>query len=372
MNRSSSMQDALRGKRASWFRAPGRVNLMGDHTDYNEGFVLPMAIQLDCMIASVRKPNGPVTVRSLNVDETVTVAADGSDDPSTVDPGWGRYVGGVVIALAERGRASIGMDAVVSSTVPLGSGLSSSAALEVAIAIALLDAGGLELPKVDIAVACRHAEQIATGVPCGIMDQMISLLGRRGRAMLIDCRTLETRAIRIPKEVAVVAVHSGISRRLNESAYAERRNSCIAAAAAMGLSSLRDADLDQADSNPRARHVVTENARVLSTVDALEAGDIDEAGKLFLESHQSLRDDYQVSTPELDTLVEALVNAGAAGARLTGAGFGGCVVALADGRRAESIAEEAAAAYARQTGLQPTVFICNPVAGSGKVNAENG
>lgn len=343
---------------------------MGDHTDYNEGWVLPMAIQLDCVIASVRSRGAQVTVRSLDMGEEVTVAADGSDDPSSAEPEWGRYVAGVVTALARRGRAAVGIDSAISSTVPPGSGLSSSAALEVAVALALLEASRFELPKLDIAIACRQAEQMATGLPSGIMDQMVSLLGRRGHALLIDCKSLETHPVRLPAGIAVIAVHSGIARRLAGSEYAQRRKSCVAAAEALGLTSLREADYEQVASNPRARHVVTENSRVLRTVHTFESGDSGEAGRLFAESHESLRTDFEVSTPELDALVEALLGSGAAGARLTGGGFGGCVVALVDEQRADAIAEEAAASYTKKTGLRPTVYMCTPVAGAGKVKPE--
>jgi galactokinase len=237
------------------------------------------------------------------------------------------------------GLPHVGLDADVSSTVPVGSGLSSSSALAVAFAVALSVAAGVELPPEEVARACQRAETAATGVPGGIMDQLTSVRGRAGCALLIDCRTLEVSPVPLG-EVDLVVVDSGLPRRLAHSAYAERRAHCEAVAARLGVAALRDAALRQVEDDPRARHVVTENARVLAAADALAAGDAARVGRLMLESHASLRDDYEVSTPELDTLVDRLVAAGALGARLTGAGFGGSVVALAASGEGERIAGE--------------------------------
>jgi galactokinase len=348
------------------FRAPGRVNLIGDHTDYNEGFVLPLAIDLECVVRA--EPADGVRVRSRQLDGEVRVPSDGSADPAAAG-GWARYVAGVVRALAERGRPPAGIDAVVSSTVPVGSGLSSSAALEVAVALALCDAAGFELPPSDLALACRDAEEQATGVPCGVMDQLASLRGRAGHALLIDCRTLAVEPIALPRGLAVVVVHSGLPRALADSAYAERRGACEAAAARLGVRSLRDATAEQVAGDPRARHVVAENARVLRAAAALRAGDLDALGPLLRESHRSLRDDFEVSTPELDALVGALEAAGALGARLTGAGFGGCVVALAHDAEAARVAGAAAESYRAATGLEPTVFHPRAADGAGRIPA---
>ena len=361
-DRAKQITAALGAQRpARWFRAPGRVNLMGDHTDYNEGFVLPAAIDLDCLLAAAPRTDGRVTVRSLDAGGLVDVPADGSADPPRVEPPWGRYVAGVVRALAERGRAPVGIDAVVASTVPAGSGLASSAAFEVACALALADAAELELSRRDLALACQEAEQAATGVRTGIMDQLASLAGVESCASLIDCRTLDAVPIPLSEELALVIVHSGRARRLDESAYEQRRDASEAAARALGLPALRDATPAQVADDPLARHVVSENARVLATARALVAGDTDALGRLFAESHASLRDDYAVSTPELDALVRALLDAGALGARLTGAGFGGCVVALSDRSRAHAVAAGATARYQAETGLEPTPFVCRAV-----------
>jgi len=298
-------------------RAPGRVNLIGDHTDYNDGFVLPLAIDRDCRVLG-RGTRGELELRFL----------DGGDENSF------RIANAVRDALG----LDIGLDAEVTSTVPVGSGLSSSSALAVALATAFCEAEGLRLPPVELARACQAAETAATGVPGGIMDQLTSVAGLEDNALLIDCRSLEVTPVPLPETIGVVVVDSGLPRRLAGSAYAERRAACEAAAARLGLKALRDATPEQVANDPRARHVVSENGRVLAAADALSTGNLDELGRLMLESHVSLRDDYEVSTPELDTLVGRLVDAGASGARLTGAGFGGCVVAVARAKEAERIA----------------------------------
>jgi galactokinase len=320
------------------FRAPGRVNLIGDHTDYNGGFVLPLAIDLECVVRAQPRSDGIVRIASDEFTTVVELPADGAAPPQEVVPRWGRLVAGMLSSLARRGRAAVGIDAHVSSTLPVGGGLSSSAALEVAIGLALCDVSGLSLSTVDLAQACQEAEMLATGVPCGIMDQLASLCGRRDSVLLIDCRSLEVEPLPLPPEVAVLVVDSGVPRALADTAYAERRAECETIAKALGVSSLRDTTPAQVAGEPRARHVVSENRRVLAFADALRHGDIDALGPLLLESHASLRDDFEVSTPELDSLVEDAVRAGALGARLTGAGFGGSVVVLAPAGSAQPIA----------------------------------
>ncbi len=284
-------------------------------------------------------------------------------------PGFGRYVAAVVRELAALGRPPVGLDAVLASDVPLGSGLSSSAALEVACAVALAGVAEWEPDLIELAQACRAAEELATGVAGGIMDQLVSISGRADHAMLIDCRSLELQPVPLPPDLAVVAVHSGLSRTLAGSAYAERRRACEELAQTLGHASLREATLEEVVDNPLGRHVVTENARVLDAARALEDGDLTRLGGLLDESHASLRDDFRVSTPELDVLVEELVAAGAAGARLTGAGFGGCVVAACDASRASEIAEEAALRYRARVRFEPTVFTCRAVDGAGPMHA---
>lgn len=346
------------------FRAPGRVNLIGDHTDYNEGYVLPLAIDLECRVRSEARDDGLVRLRSVELGSEVEVPADGSADPPAVQ-GWGRYVAGVVRVLAERGRPPVGLKGELSSTVPVGSGLSSSAALEVAVALALCDAAAHSLEPLELARACQEAEHVATGVPCGIMDQLTSIAGRAGHALLIDCRSLEIEEIPLPPELAVLVVHTGLPRALADSAYAERRSACEAAAARLGLASLRDAWPEDVADDPRARHVVTENERVLRAAAALPAGDREALDELMAASHASLRDDFEVSTPELDALVVALEESGAIGARLTGGGFGGCAVALVERVVADYVASNATARYREATGLEPTPYLVEAAEGAG-------
>jgi galactokinase len=349
---------------ADWFRAPGRVNLIGDHTDYNEGFALPVAIDRHCVVAA--HPADRVRVASLDLGEAVEVPADGSGSILDVAPGWGRTVAAVTRAVAEIGRPAAGMDAVLASDVPIGSGLSSSAAFEVAVATALAALAGWEVEPATLAEACRRAEEEASGVPCGIMDQLVSVAGREGCALLVDCRSLEARAVPLPASLGLLVVNSGQARALADSAYAERRRACEELARHLGIPFLRDATPDQVADYPLGRHVVGENERVLRAARALERGDLAALGVLLGESHASLRDDFGVSTPELDELVRALLEAGAQGARLTGAGFGGSVVAVCEAGDLDRVAEVGCAAYRARTGLEPRAFACRAVDGAGR------
>jgi galactokinase len=349
------------------FVAPGRVNLMGDHTDYNDGFVLPLAIDRACTVTSEPSPGAVVVATSEALPGRVEVRADGSDDPRTVEPAWGRFVAGAVRALADHGSTVAPAELTIASTVPVGSGLSSSSALSVGLVLALADAAGAPTAGVEVALLASAAETTATGVPGGLMDQLVSLFGRAGHALLVDCRTNEVAPVRIPPGVAVLVVHSGVPRTLVGSEYAARRAECEAAATALGISALRDATPEQVRDLPRARHVVAENARVLETADALPGGDLSVLGPLLLASHASLRDDYEVSTAELDTLVEVLVECGAAGARLTGAGFGGCVVALAQRNHADDVLAKTTLRYRAITGIEPMGFVARAVDGARRV-----
>jgi galactokinase len=283
------------------------VNLIGEHTDYSGGRVLPVAIQ-------------------LGVSLDVTGESDGlelvSEQFGPAAEGWGRYADAVAAELDELGRPPVGIRGVVRSTLPAGAGLSSSAALEVAVALALCAAAGWEIEPLELAQACSRAEFRAVGAPVGILDQAASLLCREQHALLLDCGSLEHRLVRVPAEAGLVVVDSGVSHRHETSGYAARR-----------------AELE-AGVPRRVRHVRAENERVLAFADALERRDLHRAGTLLLESHASLRDDYEVSTPELDALVERAVGAGALGARLVGGGFGGSVLALVDAARAEALAAD--------------------------------
>jgi galactokinase len=321
-------------------RAPGRVNLIGDHTDYQDGLCLPMAVDLEVTISASRRDDGRVVVSSDHYPDTVSLAADGSDDPRTAEPAWGRPVAAALAELHDRGRIDAGFDATVSSTVPLGSGLSSSAAFSVATVLTAAFAGGMTLSGRDAALVAQRVEQRANGVPCGVLDQMASACGRAGHAMLLDCRSLTIENVPLPADIAVVVAHSGTARVLTGSAYTQRAEAVAAAAERLELPALRDATFEQVADDPLARHVVTENARVIEFATALQAGDVARAGSLMNESHASLRDDYRVSTPELDDLVTRLRAAGAYGARLTGAGFGGCAIGLVAADRAATVVAE--------------------------------
>lgn len=305
--------------------APGRVNLIGDHTDYMGGLVLPMAVQLGTTITATRG-GSRIELASEQVPGTLTLELPVAD-AATVEPTWGRYVAGVAAEL----DAHVGLTGTVTSDLPLGSGLSSSAALEVATALALGDDG----TPLQVAQRCQSAEQRATGVPCGIMDQLASAAGVRDHALLIDCATLQVTPIAVPERARVWVVHSGQERQLVGSAYADRRAECEAAAAIVGplptAGPDRIEELDDPVMRARARHVRSECARVEQFAAALAAQDLAAAGALMVQSHRSLRDDFQVSTARLDELVDELCTIdGVHGARLTGAGFGGCVVALAE------------------------------------------
>ncbi len=302
--------------------APGRVNLIGYHTDYTGGWALPMALDLRTTVTAERR-GAFVVLESAQEEEPAVVPID-LTDPSQLPPGWGRYVGGVVAEV----KPDVGAVGTVATTLPVGAGLSSSAALEVAVALALGHPG----PPLELARACQRAEHRATGVPTGIMDQLVSAAAVEGAALLLDCRSFETTPVALP-DLEVVVVHSGQSRQLAGSAYAERKAQAEEAEQLIGP--LRDARLADVASitdpllRRRARHVVSENVRVQAMVEAFAAGDVDAAGRLLVESHASLRDDFDVSTTALDSTVDRLLaTPGVLGARLTGAGFGGCVVAF--------------------------------------------
>jgi galactokinase len=345
---------------------PGRVNLMGDHTDYNRGLVLPMAIDRWCRITATPNRDRVVRARSTEMDGLVEIPLERELDPSSVEPTWGRFVGGAIAALRARHRLDDdGVDLAISSDVPPGAGLSSSSALAVALTLALRSTGASADPR-EIAQTALDAEVRATGVPGGLMDQLAVLAARRDAALLIDfgADAPAHQPVALPANAAVLIAHSGTSRTLTGSAYANRRAECEAIAARLGLPSLREATLDQVWDEPRGRHVVTENARVVAMVDACEAGDIGRMGELMLASHASLRDDFAVSTPQLDALVEAFVAAGASGARLTGAGFGGCVVAVTERDRSAHVLAHATTRSRAATGEDGRGFVAQAVDGA--------
>jgi len=356
-------------------RAPGRVNLIGDHTDYNDGFVLPMAIDRAVWIAMRSRDSSKVHVHSLDFDDDTDFDAIDVEHGSR---GWGEYVRGVAWALGEhvarKGATLCGWEGVMAGDVPLGAGLSSSAALELATARAFAGACDLPWEPTEMARLSQRAENEWVGVKCGIMDQLISAAGVAGHALLIDCRSLATRDVPIPGAVSVVVLDTATRRGLVDSEYNERRARSEAAARHLGVRALRDVDeemlatrggtLDEV-TRRRARHVVTENARTIAAAEALGAGDVRTVGKLMNESHRSLRDDFEVSRPELDTMVEiARAFDGCYGARMTGAGFGGCAVALVAHEAAERFAASVAKRYETEVGLTPAVYVCAAAAGA--------
>jgi galactokinase len=336
--------------------APGRVNLIGEHTDYNDGFVLPLAIDRLVLAAAGRRDGGRLRLWSLQAGQPADLELV-RVGPGRVE-GWAAYPAGVAWALGEAGVEVGGADLVVDGDVPAGAGLSSSAALECATATALADLHGARLDARALATLARRAENEVVGVPSGAMDQMVSMLGQAGHALFLDTRSLETEQVPLPLEESgrcLVVIDTRAGHRLVDGAYADRRAACEAAAAILGVPALRDATLEQVEAaagalgDPglrRARHVVTENARVLEAVELLRAGALDRLGPLLVASHASLRDDYEVSSPELDTAVEAALEAGAAGARMTGAGFGGSAIALAEEGLAGQVGDRAREAFA--------------------------
>ncbi|MCC6729630.1 MAG: galactokinase [Chthonomonadales bacterium] len=373
--------DMYGGEPAFVVRAPGRVNLIGEHTDYNDGFVFPAAIDFDVVVAGSPRPDGQVRLYSDTFGESATFSLDAI--ARTDETPWSNYPRGVAQVLGQEGHALVGMNAVVAGNVPLGSGLSSSAAIEVASCLAYEAAGGFTIEPVQRALLCQRAEREFVGVQCGIMDQFISTLGREAHALFIDTRTLEYRPVPIPREgVSLLIANTNKPRGLVQSAYNERRAECEEAVRALRevlpeVMALRDVSADDLAEHSgrlsevvrkRARHVVTENARVLDSVRALEAGDVARFGRLMNESHASLRDDYQVSCRELDVLVEAAqAQNGVYGSRMTGAGFGGCTVSLARTEAVESVRRAVAPVYRAETGLETTFYVCRASEGASRV-----
>ncbi len=333
--------------RAFW--APGRVNLIGEHTDYSGGLVLPAALELGVRIEGVASDR--IRLRSDHAKASVELPPSGGEAS-----GWGRYVAAVATELDALGRPAVGFDGHVGSTVPVGAGLSSSAALEVAVATALCAVADFPLEPMQLALAAQRAEQRAVGVPVGIMDQAVSVLGVAGHAILLDTASLAHRLIPLPPELALVVVDSGVRHRLEDSGYATRRRELEDALVVLGGRRPADVEPDEAAAlaealDPvvarRLLHVVRENARVREVVDVLTTTPLDAArlGALFRAGHESLRRDFEVSTPELDLLVDLAYRCGAVAARMTGGGFGGSIVALVDRDRADAFAGEIVAAY---------------------------
>ncbi|CAB4782529.1 MAG: galactokinase [Actinobacteria bacterium] len=347
--------------------APGRVNLIGEHVDYNDGIVLPMAIDRGVLVGSARREDDQITAVSLDLNTESQFVTTNRYGAESGGPSWGAFLSASVRAAIRLGADVPGLDLALTSTLPMGAGLSSSAALTVALILSLCSASGIEPDPRELALAAQTAEIEAVGVPVGNMDQLASTLGVEGHALRIDCRDLSVTPIAIPDSLAVLVVHSGISRVLESSAYAERRASCEEVSARLGYKSLRDASADEVADNPYARHVVSEIARVDSFITALINNDLAGVGSILSAGHASLRDDFDVSLPAIDTLVELLVKHGAIGARLTGAGFGGCVVALAPIAEVREIAKAATDEYEHLTENKAQAFAVTASAGAHRV-----
>jgi len=358
------------------FRAPGRVNLIGEHTDYNLGFVLPVALEMACFVASAPSRDGRFHIFSENRGEAKEW---GAEELASLKPSkhWSDYVAGVGQQLLAAGFLVEPRNLYIRSTVPDGGGLSSSAALEVSSALALLS--GRPIDPLELAKLCRRAEVEFVGMPCGIMDQYISVFGKEHAAVKIDCRSLEHETVPLP-QVEILAVNTMVKHELGQSAYRQRVQECqtaVEAMAAPGIASLRDASLSQLEAAAgrmsetvfrRARHVLTEDERVLRFVEASRREDLAEMGRLFVASHRSLQHDYEVSCEELDFLVDAaLAIDGVSGARMTGGGFGGCTVNLVRPDAAAAFRPAIARAYRQRFGIEPRIYPCIPSPGAGEV-----
>ncbi|HMU91710.1 MAG TPA: galactokinase [Anaerolineales bacterium] len=365
-------------------RAPGRVNLIGEHTDYNDGFVLPMAIDRAVWIALSPRMDSQVHIHSLDMETALP------NDPQAVSTfdlnsltkgkGWAEYIKGVADQLQKAGYQLHGFDAIITGDVPRGAGLSSSAAVELAAARAFAVTAGFEWNAAQMAALAQKAENEWVGVNCGIMDQMASAASQAGHALFLDCRTLEYQLPPLPKGIAVVILDTSTRRGLVDSAYNERRNQCEEAARWFGVKALRDVSVaefnektkDASELNvnvlKRARHIVTENERVLEAVEAMKLGNIQRLGELFNASHSSLRDDFEVTNEALNQIVAcAQEQPHCFGARMTGAGFGGCAVALVREENAAAFTQAVSAAYKQRSGLEASIYVCKASDGAGVI-----
>ena len=370
----------LYGGSPAIFRAPGRVNLIGEHTDYNDGFVMPAALDLCTYVAVSPRSDGRLQVYSANLKEKCDIDLD------SIHPGrsghWSDYVRGVAGVLQSAGYELRGADLAITSDVPLGSGLSSSAALEVSTAWALLSNSQLSASPTEIAQMCQKAEHVYAETRCGIMDQFISCHGRAGHALMLDCRSLKFELLPIPSQTRLMVCNTMVKHEHASGGYNTRRRECEEGVRALaevlpGIRALRDVTLDEVEKhrerlNPviykRVRHVVSENERVKKAARVLQAGDVAAFGRLMADSHRSLRDDYEVSTAELDLMVElASGQTGVHGSRMTGGGFGGCTINLVDADHAEEVRQKLERDYEEKTGVKPVIFICEASDGAGAV-----
>ena len=369
------------GEPAAVVRAPGRVNLIGEHTDYNDGYVLPVAIDRSVLVAAAPRDDRQVVIHALDFGESLTFSLDDIeyDQVNT----WSNYQRGVAYFLEERGIRLPGLNAVVVGDIPVGSGLSSSAAVEVSMAYTWQVLAGFKMSRVELALLCQRAENEFVGMNCGIMDQFISALGQRNHALLIDCRSLHYQPAPLPTGAAIIVADTMKRRGLLDSEYNTRRRECEEGVRILQrylpqVQALRDVSTDQfveyggqfpENVRKRCRHIIYENERVLNSVAALRAGDLAAFGRLMNESHLSLRDDYEVSCPELDIMAEAAWKvSGVYGSRMTGGGFGGCTVSLVAEEAIEDFRNQVAAAYERATGITPQIYVCRAEDGVGEVS----
>ncbi len=363
-----------RQPRGAW-RAPGRVNLIGEHTDYNEGFVLPFAIGAGLSAAAAQRDDGVLALASRQAPGDDLVIPLDSLIPGSVT-GWAAYPAGVAWALREAGYPIGGASIAIDSDIPLGAGLSSSAALECAVALTLTELYGLTVPRAQLAAMARRAENDFVGAPTGIMDQSAALLSQAGHALLLDCRSGIGTAVPLDPAAAglgLLVIDTRVRHELTDGGYAARRRACEEAAQVLGVRSLRDitdgSQLDGIDPllQRRARHVVTENNRVLVTAQLLREGDLTATGPLLTASHESLRDDFEVSWPAADATVAAALEAGACGARMTGGGFGGSVIALVPAERDEAVRAAVGEAFAQRGWTEPGFSDAVPSAGARRI-----
>ncbi|NDL62778.1 galactokinase [Acerihabitans arboris] len=356
-------------------QAPGRVNLIGEHTDYNDGFVLPCAIDYATVVSCAKRDDRQIRIIAVDCDGEQDIFS--LDEPILSHPTqqWSNYVRGVMKHLQQRDPHFGGADLVLSGNVPQGAGLSSSASLEVAVGKAIQTLYHLTLDNVALALNGQEAENQFVGCNCGIMDQLISALGKDNHALLIDCRTLGTRAVPMPDNVAVVIINSNVKRGLVDSEYNARREQCETGARFFTADKLRDVELSQFaavehELDPivakRVRHVLTENARTLAAADALAAGDLALMGTLMAQSHASMRDDFEITVPPIDALVDIVKReiGDKGGVRMTGGGFGGCIVALMPTDRVDAVRQAVASQYQRETGLKETFYVCHASEGT--------
>jgi galactokinase len=367
----------LYGKACRIFRAPGRINLIGEHTDYNDGLVMPAAIDRSCWVANSQTDSRTLDIHSDNLNESRTLDLD---HPRRLGD-WSDYAQGVAHALEEHGHRVRGGQMLIASDVPMGSGLSSSAAMEVSVALALLDGQPDEWDRAGVARLCQRAENEFVGARCGIMDQFVSCHGRAGHALLLDCRSLEHRFVSLPGNACLVLCNTRLKHANASGEYNLRRAQCeegvrLLSASLPGLKALRDLSLSQLEGSrhllsslvyKRCRHVVSENQRVLEAATALAQGSWQQLGKLLFASHQSLRDDYEVSCPELDLLVKlAGQNSAVYGARMMGGGFGGCTINLICSNAVEGFVEKVVSQYYKETNVIPEIYLSKASSGAGR------